>query len=119
LWRGKGVDREYLLFKLREFHRVHKTPLETCVADMQQAFQWLPTSSYASEAKPLVKLTQKRSRGVVSIGELLVPLLIRLGAIQTDSQDAEENSTINLPVKTGETTASSINLKTSEARNSD
>jgi hypothetical protein len=25
LWRGRGVDREYLLAKLQEFHRVHQT----------------------------------------------------------------------------------------------
>jgi hypothetical protein len=31
LWRGKGVNREYLLAKLQEFHRVHKTPLEQAI----------------------------------------------------------------------------------------
>jgi len=28
VWRGRGIDREYLLSKLQEFHRVHKTPIE-------------------------------------------------------------------------------------------
>ncbi len=53
LWRGKGVDREYLLYKIREVHRVHKTSLTVCVKDMQEAFEWLPKTSYASEAKLL------------------------------------------------------------------
>jgi len=37
VWRGKGIDREYLLFKLREFHRTHATPLAETVADMNEA----------------------------------------------------------------------------------
>jgi len=79
VWRGKGVDREYLLYKLKEFHRVHKTPLEQVVVDMNEAFQWLPKSTYASEAKPLEELTRKKKRGVTRIGDLMLPLLIRLG----------------------------------------
>ena len=79
VWRGKGVDREYLLYKLREFHRLHNTPLEQVVTDMNEAFHWLPKSTYASEAKPLEELARKKSRGVTQIGDLLLPLLIRLG----------------------------------------
>ncbi len=79
VWRGKGVDREYLLAKLREFHRVHKTPLEQCVRDMNEAFAWLPKSAYAGEAKPIKELAGKKRRGPIHIGDLLVPLLIKLG----------------------------------------
>jgi transposase len=108
LWRGKGVNREYLLFKLREFHRVHKSPLTDCIADLQEAFQWLPQSAYASEAKPLVELTQRKRR-VSSIGELLVPLLIRLGfGTETDQN----------PKKTGVAPESPLESNTSEARSS-
>lgn len=82
LWRGKGIDREYLLFKLREFHRVHGTPLSETVADMNAAFEWLPKAAYATEAKPLAELAQKKRRGAASIGDLLIPLLVRLGARQ-------------------------------------
>ena len=114
LWRGKGVDREYLLFKLREFHRVHKSPLEACVCDLQEAFKWIRKSAYASEAKPLIPLTKKRRRGLVSIGELLIPLLIKLGAMDTDGNELNSSST-----KTGEASGNRINLTTSEARNSD
>ena len=79
LWRGKGVDPEYLLAKLQEFHRDHKTPVEQSIRDLQEAFAWLPKSAYAAEAKPLAELAGKKHRGPKPIGELLLPLLIRLG----------------------------------------
>jgi len=79
VWRGKGVDREYLLSKLQAFHRDHKTPVEQSIRDMNEAFAWLPESAYAEEAKPLAELVRKKHRGVKSIGDLLLPLLIRLG----------------------------------------
>lgn len=79
VWRGKGIDREYLLFKLREFHRAHHSSPEQTVADLNEAFVWLPKSTYVSEAKQLQSLTKKKSGGETSIGDLLLPLLIRLG----------------------------------------
>jgi len=83
VWRGKGVDREYLLLKLREFHRTHDTTLEQTVADMNVAFQWLPKSTHRTEAKPLAELAGKKRKGAASIGDLLVPLLIRLSSYST------------------------------------
>jgi hypothetical protein len=68
-----------LLAKLQEFHRDHKTPVEQSIRDLQEAFAWLPKSAYAAEAKPLAELAGKRHRGPKPIGELLLPLLIRLG----------------------------------------
>lgn len=82
VWRGKGIDREYLLFKLREFHRTHGTSLDATVADMNAAFEWLPKAAYAEEAKPLAELAGNTRRGPKSIGDLLIPLLIRLGVRQ-------------------------------------
>ena len=79
VWRGKGVDREYLLMKLQEFHRIHKTPIEQVIQDMNEAFTWLPKSAFAVEAKPLAELARKKHRGPKRIGDLLVPLLLRLG----------------------------------------
>ena len=90
VWRGKGVDREYLLMKLQEFHRVHKTLVEQSVRDMNEAFAWLPQSAYAAEAKPLAELTRKKHRGPKRIGDLLVPLLIRLGV--PIEEDVESNT---------------------------
>jgi transposase len=92
VWRGKGIDREAILFKLREFHRVHSTPLDQSVADMNEAFKWLPKSTYQSEAKPLEELTTKRTRRAKSIGDLLIPLLVRLGvraASEVESKTSE------------------------------
>lgn len=90
LWRGKGVDRGYLLAKLREFHRLHKTPIQQCVRDMNEAFTWLPKSAYAGEAKPLEVLARKKRRGPIHIGDLLVPLLIKLGV--PVQQEVESNT---------------------------
>ena len=90
LWRGKGVDREYLLAKLQEFHRVHKTPIEQTIRDMNEAFAWLPKSAYAEEGKPLAEVARKKRRGPQPIGELLIPLLIRLGV---ETSDAVESNT--------------------------
>ena len=79
LWRGKGVDREYLLAKLQEFHRLHASPLDQAIRDLHEAFAWLPKSAYAEEAKPLAELARKKRRGPQRIGDLMIPLLIRLG----------------------------------------
>lgn len=97
LWRGKGVDCEYVLAKLQEFHRVHKTPIDQSIRDMNEAFAWLPKPAYAAEAKPIAELARKKHRGPQPIGDLLVPLLLRLGV------------SIEEPVE----------LNTSEARSSD
>jgi transposase len=79
LWRGKGVEREYLLAKLQEFHRLHASPLDQAIRDLHEAFAWLPKSAYAEEAKPLAELARKKRRGPQRIGDLMIPLLIRLG----------------------------------------
>jgi transposase len=93
VWRGKGVDREYLLAKLQEFHRVHKTPIDQTLRDMNEAFAWLPQSAYAEEAKPLAEFARKKHRGPKPIGDLMIPLLIRLGvAIEEESKEVESNT---------------------------
>ncbi len=115
LWRRKGVDREYLLYKIREFHRVHKTPLTQCIEDIQEAFEWLPKSSYNSEAKPLTELTRKRRRGIASIGKLLIPLLIRLGVVGEEDID---KTTDTVQPETRDLSGSQLESDTSEARNS-
>ena len=97
LWHGKNVDREYLLHKLHEFHREHGTPIVRSVADLQEAVQWLPKSSYAAESKPLVELSGRRTRGLQQLGDLLMPLLIRLGVrseskVESSSSEARSSS---------------------------
>ena len=93
VWRGKGVDREYLLAKLQEFHRLHKTPISQSIRDLHEAFAWLPKSSYAEEAKPLAELARKKHHGPKPIGDLMIPLLIRLGvAIEEEPKEIESNT---------------------------
>ena len=90
LWRGKGVDREYLLGKLQEFHRLHKTPIDQSIRALNEAFVWLPKSAYGKEAKPLLERARKRRRGPQHIGDLLIPLLMRLGV--SIGEEVESNT---------------------------
>ena len=89
VWRGKGVDREYLLAKVPELHRVHKTPIEPAIRDLHEAFAWLPKSAYAAEDEPLADLVRKKHRGPQRIGDLLIPLLLRLGVANTPEAKVE------------------------------
>ena len=93
VWRGRGVDREYLLAKLQEFHVDHHTPLDQAIRDLNEAFAWLPKSAYATEAAPLLKLARKKRRGPQRIGALLVPLLIRLGVATEEEPKHVESTT--------------------------
>jgi hypothetical protein len=90
VWRGKGVHQEYLLNKLREFHQNHHSPIEQSIRDLHEAFAWLPKESYADEAKPLAEVARMKSRGPRAIGELLFPLLIRLGVV--DLEEVKSNT---------------------------
>ena len=97
LWRGKGVDNEMVLAKLQEFHRLHKTPIDQTIRDLNEAFAWLPKSAYTAEAKPIAELARKKHRGPQSIGDLLVPLLLRLGVsieepIESNTSEARSSS---------------------------
>lgn len=92
LWRGRGVDREYLLAKLQEFHQVHHTPLVQAIRDLHEALAWLPKSAYAAEAQPLAELARKKGRGPQRLGDLLVPLLIRLGVASTPETKVESTT---------------------------
>jgi transposase len=103
VWRGQGVDREYLLTKLQEFHRLHDTPIDQSIRDMNEAIAWLPKSAYAEEATPLLHLFQKKHRGLQRIGDLLIPLLIRLGVTHEE---------LGVPIE------QTVESNTSEARGS-
>lgn len=89
VWRGHGVNREYLLAKLREFHRVHASPLDLTIRDMNQALNWLPKTTYAEEAQPLIEMAKKKRRGATSIGDLLIPLLVRLGVCNAQHPEVQ------------------------------
>ena len=91
VWRGKGVDRECVLAKLQEFHRLHNSPLDQTIRDLEAACAWLPKSTHAEEAKPLAKWAGAKHRGPRNIGELMIPLLIRLG-VSIEELDGELES---------------------------
>jgi transposase len=103
VWHGRTVDGELVLAKLQEFHRLHNTPIEQVIRDLHEAFVWLPKHAYSAEAKPLAKLVNRKRRGPQPIGELMIPLLIRLGID---------------PEKIGELCSETLQSKTSEARSS-
>jgi transposase len=104
VWRGRGVNQEYLLAKLQEFHRLLHTPLDQAIRDLNEAAAWLPKSTYAAEAKPLADWARRKRRGPQRLGDLMVPLLIRLGVAREE-----------IGVPHDET----IESNTSEARSSD
>ena len=60
---------------------------------MNEAFAWLPQSAYATEAKPLAELARKKHRGPKPIGDLLLPLLIRLGVATEEEPEEVESKT--------------------------
>ena len=36
VWRGKGVNQEYILEKIREFHSVHGTPFDVVIKQLYE-----------------------------------------------------------------------------------
>jgi hypothetical protein len=49
----------------------------------------LPKSTYAAEAKPLAELARKKRRGPQRIGDLMIPLLLRLGVCVDDKVESK------------------------------
>ena len=56
--------------------------------ELGEAMEWLPRSAFRDEAKPLEELVRKKRRGAKPIGDLLVPLLVRLGVHEPDEIDS-------------------------------
>ena len=90
-WRGHGIPSDRILAKLQEFHRVHKTCAATTIHDMQRALQWIPKSAHAHEAEPF--LTRTRRCGPRRLGDLLLPVLARLGVTVGEATDGVKSST--------------------------
>ena len=71
-----------ILEKLREFHGLHKTPMDQLLADLQATVEQLPYHTRNHEAKVVAEVLQhsaSRKRGGIKIGELLPAVLARLG----------------------------------------
>jgi transposase len=88
------LDRGYVLKKLLEFLRERDTPMSAILAALQDAADQLPTTARADEATPLAEIQRKAARSrrdePRQLGELLVPVLVRLGVT---SQPTAINST--------------------------
>ena len=89
VWRGKGVDRESLLAKLQEFHRLHATPLEQSIRDLTKR-----SPGFRNPLMPtkLSRCTQSRTPSIAAskhIGDLLIPLLIRLAGLSMSMTELE------------------------------
>lgn len=83
VWRGRGVDRDYLLKKLMQFQQTRQTDLSQIAKTLTAAAEHLPKSIAIDEANQLPQ-PPKRRRKTVSLGDLLLPLLSRLGVVPAD-----------------------------------
>ena len=83
-----------ILEKLREFHGLHKTPMDQLLADLQATVEQLPYHTRNHEAKVVAAVLQhsaSRKRGGIEIGALLPAVLARLGV---NANEVTEDDTI-------------------------
>jgi hypothetical protein len=83
-----------ILEKLREFHRMHQTPIQLILTDLTKAVEQLPGHTRGHEAKVVADVLRDqvaRKRGPVGIGELLTAVLARLGI---NANEVNETSTL-------------------------
>ena len=74
-----------------EFHRLHKTPAEQLLADLDAATLQLPRSAHAAEAPPLEERLQEvlRRKGPQPLADILPIVLARLGGAPVQSTKSE------------------------------
>lgn len=94
------LDRGYVLSKLLDFHRNHKSPMDVVLADLKAATDQLPKSSHADEAKPLREVHRKtvrsRQKEPQQLGSVLVQVLMRLGV--TNDPPVVNSTSLEAPV---------------------
>ena len=94
------LDRGYVLNKLLDFHREHKSPMDVVLADLKAATDQLPIKDYADEAKPLLdvhrKTVRSRQKEPQQLGSILVHVLTRLGV--TIAPPAVNSTSLEAPV---------------------
>jgi len=76
-----------ILEKLREFHRVHQTPMDQVLVDLQTTVAQLPYHTQNREAEVVAEVLRQhtaRRRGPVAIGTLLLAVLARLEVKTTE-----------------------------------
>lgn len=88
-------ERSYILDKLVDFHRLHGTPLDKILFDLNAARQQIPQNEYGNEAVPLQaryeRMQNRRRREPQPIGEILLAVLARLevGTIELTSESRD------------------------------
>lgn len=83
-----------ILEKLRQFHRIHQTPMQQVLSDLTSAVEQLPGHTRGHEAAVVAEVLRQqttRKRGAVGIGELLTPVLARLGV---NAKEVTETNTL-------------------------
>lgn len=81
-----------IMEKLREFHHVHKTPMDQLLADLKTTVEQLPYKTRNRESEVVAEVLRKnatRKRGGIEIGALLPAVLARLGVRSTEVPHGE------------------------------
>ena len=84
-----------ILEKLRQFHHVHKTPMDQVLADLQATVEQLPYHTRKREAEVVAAVLRKRAsrtRRTVAIGDLLPAVLARLETKPTEQTETRDRS---------------------------
>ena len=84
-----------IIEKLREFHRVHQTPMDQVLADLKTAVGQLPYNTRSREAEVVAEVLRQqtsRRRGSVAIGALLPAVLARLEIKITEDNENRDRS---------------------------
>ncbi|HID22746.1 MAG TPA: IS110 family transposase [Planctomycetaceae bacterium] len=84
-----------IMEKLREFHRVHETPMNRVLADLKASVQQLPYHTRNREAAVVAEVLRQnatRRRGSVAVGMLLPAVLARLEIKTTEETETRGRS---------------------------
>jgi transposase len=84
-----------IMEKLREFHRVHQTPIDQVLADLKATVEQLPYHTREREAEVVAEVLRQhadRRRGPVAIGTLLPAVLARLEIKTTEEPKTRDRS---------------------------
>jgi transposase len=88
-------DPDSILEKLRQFHHVHKTPMDQVLDDLQRAVEQLPYHTCKREAQVVAGVLRQhasRRRGPVAVGDLLPAVLARLEIRTTQQTETRDRS---------------------------
>jgi hypothetical protein len=84
-----------IMEKLREFHRVHETPMDQVLADLKMTVEQLPYHTRHREAEVVAEVLRQhaaRRRGSVAVGALFPALLAQLEIRTTEETETRGRS---------------------------